>query len=113
LDEDADFPTLPAFPSSSSPSVAPSVRSSPRPASYSRPRKTDPVEESLIELIKEKPDEDKLFLMSLLPDLKKLPDELKATAKMRFQMILFELNYHNLPNLNSAQPTYPYPYYPQ
>jgi hypothetical protein len=51
--------------------------------------------------------------MSLLPDLKKLPDELKATAKMRFQMILFELNYHHLPNLNSAQPTYPYPYYPQ
>jgi len=80
-------------------------------ATYNRQQKkrsktTD--EESLLEIIKEKSrddiDEDKSFLMSLVPSFKKLNDEYKFVAKLEFLNVMRRLTFCQPPYHVSSPP---------
>jgi len=67
-------------------------------------------EESLLEMIKEKSrdeiDEDKSFLMSLVPSFKKLNDEQKLVAKVEFLNVMRRITFCQPPSHVSNPPQF-------
>ena len=67
-------------------------------------------EESLLEIIKEKSrdetDENKSFLISLVPSFKKLNDEQKFTAKVEFLNVLRRITFCQPPIMSAIHPSF-------
>ena len=78
--------------------------------SQQKKRSKTTYEESLLEIIKEKSrddiDEDKSFLISLVPSFKKLNDEQKFEAKVEFLNVTRRITFCQPPCHGSSQPQF-------
>jgi hypothetical protein len=113
---DEDYPMPPplalSIPLQSVSPAATSMSSSSNENPAKRIRQSNSVDEfdkTLIDILKvdKSMTEDQMFLMSLLPQFSKLPDEVKALAKIQIQMLLYQLSYSKVPHFFS--PNNPHP----
>jgi hypothetical protein len=109
-------PTSPPRPSPS-PGLSPSgLSQSASSISSARKRRSsilDPFEQTVVSLLspKKEEDEDELWLRSLLPQLKRVPNDVKEDLKMRFQMMLYECQFGKCPSFMMVHQ--PQPFLPQ